>query len=79
MSNMDGNFAFERSKGRENFSEWKVGLTKKGFHTVISVKLAESATVAQKEVDAKALAELTLLLLPSLYSYIEHAAETRAF
>lgn len=75
------NIGFERLKGRENFSEWKVGsrayLTSKGHFKECTVKLAADATVVQKSANEKALAELTLLLDTSLYSYIEHATEAK--
>lgn len=73
------NIGFERLKGRENFSEWKVGakayLTSKGHFKECIVKLATEATAVMKSANEKALAELTLLLDTSLYSYIEHATE----
>lgn len=75
------NIGFERLKGRENFSEWKVGsrayLTSKGHFKECIVKLADDATSIQKSANEKALAELTLLLDTSLYSYIEHATEAK--
>lgn len=81
MANMNNTIAFERLKGRENFAEWKVGakayLTSKGHFNSCKAKLADDATAPQKEVNAKALAELTLLLNPSIYSYIEHATEAK--
>lgn len=81
MSNGNFNFGFERLKGRENFSEWKVGarayLTSKGYFDSCTVKLATDANAAAKSADKKALAELTLLLSSSLYSYVEEAKEAK--
>lgn len=80
-SNGNFNFGFERLRGRENFSEWKVGarayLTSKGFFSSCQIKLAADATAPQKTADEKALAELTLLLNSSLYSYIEDCKEAK--
>lgn len=83
---MNGNFGFERLRGRENYSEWKVGarayLTSKCYFNECIVKLPAAdattpPTATQRTTNQKALAELTLLLDPSLYSYIEHALEAK--
>lgn len=79
---MNGNnLGFERLRGRENFCEWKTGAkaysTSKSHFVECTVKLADSATAAQKLANGKALAELTLLLDPSVYSYIEDATEAK--
>lgn len=79
---MSGNsLGFERLRGRENFCEWKIGakayLTSKGEFTECTVKLADNATAALKLANGKALADLTLLLDPSVYSYIEDATEAK--
>lgn len=73
--------AFERLKGRENFAEWKTGakayLISRGHWDSITTKLAEDATPAVKLANRKALAEMTLLLEPTLYSYIEEIVEAK--
>lgn len=75
------NLSFERLKGRENFSEWKVGarayLISKGHWTHITTELGEDATPKDKLADQKALAELTLLLDPGLYSHIDEYEEAK--
>lgn len=79
--NPNSHFVLERLKGRENFSEWKVGakayLTSKGYFANCITKLGTEATALEKLADGKALAELTLLLHSSLYSYIESAIEAK--
>lgn len=81
MSNSGVQLAFSRLRGRENYSEWKVGakayLTSKGHYASCITKLEAEATPAQKSANEKALAELTLLLDPSLYSYIEDVTEAK--
>lgn len=73
--------SFERLKGRENFSEWKVGarawLTAKGHWTYVSSDLPSDATEGIKTLNQKALAELTLLLDPSIYSHIADIDEAK--
>lgn len=75
------NISIAKLRGRENYSEWKIGakayLTSKGFFTDCTVKLSAEPTAAQKTSNAKALAELTLLLDPAIYSHIEDAAEAK--
>lgn len=69
------NLAFERLKGRENFTEWKTGakafLTAKGSGIHITNPLSTSANATETANNQKALAELILLLEPSIYSYVE--------
>lgn len=73
--------AFERLKGRANFAEWKTGakayLISRGHWDSITTKLAEDATPTVKLANRKALAEMTLLLEPTLYSYIEEIVEAK--
>lgn len=68
---------FNRLKGRENYCEWKIGakahLIIKSLWTCCMTALANDATADQKEKDLKAIAEITLLLEPSNYTYIESA------
>lgn len=52
-------------------------LVARGHWTSISTALASDASAATKTADQKALAELTLLLDPSLYTYIEDATEAK--
>lgn len=79
MSN--NNLAFERLKGRENFSEWKTGakayLTSKGHWSQMQTELASSPSADQKSKNEKALAELILLIDSSLYSYVEDITEAK--
>lgn len=81
MNGFERSFGFERLRGRENFSEWKVGarayLTSKGHYNDCITSLAESANATQKTANERALAELTLLLDPSLYSYIWDAKQAK--
>lgn len=73
---------FDRLKGRENFSEWKTGakayLISMGHWAQVSAELKTDATEADKEKNLKALAALTLLLEPSLYSHIEDIKEAKS-
>lgn len=73
---MSGNqMSIERLKGRENFASWRVGakahLTCKGLFKEITVDVAALTDTKSKEANEKALAELTLLLDPCMYNYIE--------
>lgn len=65
---------FNRLKGRENYSEWKVGAK---AHLIIKVlwkycqpALSESAEEKDKEKDLKAIGEITLLLEPTNHTYV---------
>lgn len=68
---------FDRLKGRENYSVWKTGakahLIIKGLWSCCQTALADTASAADKKDDQKAIAEITLLLEPSNYTYIESA------
>lgn len=81
MNSHSHHLGFERLRGRENFAEWKTGaksyLIKQGHWGSISIKLASDASPTLKLADQKALAELTLLLEPCLYSYIEEIDEAK--
>lgn len=72
---------FDRLKGSENFTAWKVGakacLISKGYWKNIQDGLESSANAAEKTADAKALAELTLMLDPSMYSHIQDATTAK--
>lgn len=69
---------FSRLKGRENYSEWKVGakahMIIKGHWQCCTVQIdLETANEKARGADLKALGELTLLLEPCNYSHIESA------
>lgn len=76
-----GNLSFERLKGQENYSVWKIGakayLTAKGHWSYVTKELSSSASAADIISAEKALAELTLLIDPSLYSHIEDAESAK--
>lgn len=78
---MSERLGFDRLKGRENFSEWKIGakayLISKGHWKYVKEALTESAEERLKLADQKALAEIILLMDPSLYSYIENIDEAK--
>lgn len=78
---MNGQIGFDRLKGRENYNEWKTGakayLISKGKWSCVTTALSSSATPEQKNLDQKALADIILLLDPSLYSYVEDADEAK--
>lgn len=69
---------FNRLKGRENYSEWKVGakahMIIKGLWDCCAEELADNANQNQKKTDLRAIGELTLLLEPCNYSHIEGAS-----
>lgn len=79
MSNQK--LGFDRLKGRENYTEWKVGakafLVTKELWLCVTKELSTSASTADIAKDQKALAEITLLLEPSLFSYIEEITEAK--
>lgn len=66
---------FERLKGRENFSTWKVGakayLTTKGLWSSMIADPAADAKPEEVERSQKALSELILLVDSSLYSHLQ--------
>lgn len=65
----------QRLKGRENFATWRVGakahLITKGVWPEMLVDVAALTDAAKRSANERALAELTLLLDSSVYSYIE--------
>lgn len=73
---MSTQLSFDRLNGRENFSTWKVGarahLISKGFWNSVVTELETSATADVKTKNEKALAEITLLVDPTIYSHLEH-------
>ncbi|XP_055307486.1 uncharacterized protein LOC129571695 [Sitodiplosis mosellana] len=79
MSNQK--LGFDRLKGRENYSEWKVGarafLTTKELWACVTTDLSPSASATDKSKDQRALAEITSLLEPNLFSYIEEITEAK--
>lgn len=72
---MGERLAFERLKGLENFVTWRVGarahLITKGHWKQFSLDVAALTEEPDREKNMKALAELTLLLDPCVYTYIE--------
>lgn len=70
--------AFERLKGRENFSSWKVGakahLITKGHWSFMT---ASTVAAADQSKDEKALAELTLMVDPCVYSHLEECTTAK--
>lgn len=81
MSNTHNSIPFNRLKGRENFSEWKVGakahLIIKGLWKCCLTVLSATATEKEQENDLKAIGEITLLLEPSNYTHIENAKSAK--
>lgn len=69
------NLPFERLKGRENYGTWCVGakayLIRSGLAGEMDKDIAELKDDTMKASNAKALAELTLMLDASVYTYIE--------
>lgn len=67
--------AFDRLKGRENYSFWKIGarahLTTKGYFDCVLTEKQASANAEETTRYEKALAELTLLVDVSVYSHLE--------
>lgn len=71
---------FELLKGRENFDAWEVGA--QAYLTIKDLwdwtkKAPNAEKPAEITSDAKAKGELTLLLDPSLYSYVAKSATTK--
>ena len=66
--------SIEKLRGRENFENWKTAaqsyLTINGYWSCTKSVAAEGSSEAIIEKHEKALAELTLMIEPSLYSYI---------
>jgi gag-polypeptide of LTR copia-type len=81
-TDMNNTIPFDRLKGRENYSVWKVGakahLIIKGLWNCCETALADGASAAEKLSDQKAIAEITLLLEPSNYTYIDSAKTAKA-
>lgn len=81
MSSGMQSLAFERLKGRQNFTEWKTGakayLISKGHWTQMTKELESDAPAVARTANSKALAELILLVEPCLYSYIEDLDEAK--
>lgn len=67
--------SFDRLKGRENYSFWKIGakahLTTKGYFDCVLTDKPDSATAEVTLKYEKALAELTLLVDVTVYSHLE--------
>lgn len=84
---MESRISFEKLKGRENYSVWRVGakahFITKGVWDEFSIKredlLDKDANPVPTKVKSneKALAELTLLLDPSVYTYIENSVTVK--
>lgn len=71
---------FDLLKGRENFDTWEVGA--RAYLTIKDLwdwttKAPVSAAPTEVAADAKARGELTLLLDPTLYSYVSNAGTTK--
>lgn len=72
---MSQKIVIEKLRGRENYETWKISaksyLTINGYWscTTSTISSGSSADIVEKH--AKALSELTLMLDPSIYSYIE--------
>lgn len=80
MTSTVGSLPFERLKGRENFDNWEIGarswLVIKSMWKWTQTEPAEN-NATDKASDLKALSELTLLLDPSIYSYISKKDTTK--
>lgn len=84
---MESRVSFEKLKGRENFTVWRVGakahFITKGVWDEFAVeekdlKNSDGQFVATKvKPNERALAELTLLLDPSVYTYIENCVTVK--
>lgn len=74
--------AFARLKGRENYSEWKIGvrahLITKGLWAWISTEITVSSPATDKKSDEKCLAELTLTLDTCVYTHIEECETAKS-
>lgn len=69
---MNNQISFEKLRGRENFSTWKIGakahLVSKGHWIYVN---ADTVATADASKDEKALAEIILLVESSVYSHLE--------
>lgn len=74
---MSNTLPFERLKGRENYSTWKTGakshLITKGYQN----QMSEAVTEATKTLNERALAELILLVQPSVYPHLEECTQAK--
>lgn len=72
MANGNGKLSFERLKGRENFDEWRIAarsyLIIKKLWIVIEKPIPPDES---PETNALAIGEITLMIEPTLYSYIK--------
>lgn len=68
--------AIQRLSGRMNYDEWKVAaksyLIIKGLWNVVSAEHPESV-----ETNARAIGEITLMIEPSLYNYVEESTSAK--
>lgn len=66
--------SIEKLRGRENFDTWKMAaqsyLTINGYWSCTKSIASDSSSEAIKDKHNRALAELTLIIEPNLYSYI---------
>lgn len=74
--------AFEKLRGRDNFNVWKRHvksyLVIKGLWNCTQHVLTASSKDDEKEKDLKALSEITLLIDPSIFSYIDGQETAKA-
>jgi len=78
MSDTNTRFRFDRLKGRENYDEWrraaKSYLIIKGLWTAIENDISPDVA---PETNAKAIGEITLMVEPMLYNYIEDSLSAK--
>lgn len=77
---MSSKFPFDLLKGRENFDSWEIGA--KAYLTIKELwvwmeKKPDATKPAEVTADANAKSELTLLIDPTLYSYVAGAVTTK--
>lgn len=76
--NGNGKISFERLKGRENFDEWRIAarsyLIIKKIWNVIEKPIPPDES---PETNALAISEITLMIEPSLYSYIKETKSAK--
>lgn len=77
MSSNSQLLSFERLRGRENYDVWckqvKSYLIIKNLWSSVSNGITDKSTPAEKDVDEKALAELTLMIEPYNFGHIANA------
>lgn len=77
MADSSSKLSFTRLKGRENYDEWKVAaksyLTIKGLWKVIIAGDPEESP----ETNARAIGEITLMIEPSLYNYVDDSLSAK--